>query len=172
MKRRNLIKYLTLGIGGTMVMPAWASGWQIRDVRGNPMNLSLTEEATLAEMAETIIPETDIPGAKKLEVHQFIQKIIADCSDKNTQETFQSGFGILDEAARKSYHKSFLECNSQQRTEILQIPEKDKENTLRNFYSLIKDLTIWGFMSSEYVMVNHLDYKHVPGKFSACVPVE
>ena len=56
-------------------------------------------------MVETIIPATDTPGAKALNVHQFIQKMVADCYAKTAQETLQKGLDSLDGLAQKPIRK-------------------------------------------------------------------
>jgi hypothetical protein len=36
----------------------------------------------------------------------------------------------------------------------------------------LKGLTIQGYMSTEYVMVNHLNYVMAPGFFNGCEPLK
>ena len=36
----------------------------------------------------------------------------------------------------------------------------------------LKGLTIQGYVTSEYVMVNHLNYQMAPGFWNPCVPVK
>lgn len=168
MKRRETLKYLGLSIGSVITLPAWADSWRSTDLSNHTLQLSLENENLLAEMVETIIPTTDTAGAKTLGVPQFIQKIVKDCLDKPSQEIFQQGFGMLDEQMKKVYGKSFVDCSSQQRTEALQQIDKDKTNPINKFYGLVKGLTIQGYLSSEYVMVNHYGYKMIPDKFEAC----
>lgn len=170
MKRRETLKYLGLSIGSVITLPAWANGWRSTDLTHTSQMLA-ANESLLAEMVETIIPTTDTAGAKTLGIDKFIQKMVADCFDKPTKEVFEQGFGLLDEQTKKAYSKSFVDCSSQQRKEILLQIEKDKSNTIGKFYGLVKGLTIQGYLSSEYVMVNHYDYKMIPGKFEPCVSV-
>jgi len=171
MKRRETLKYLGLSIGSVIALPAWADGWRSTDLSNNALKMSLENENILAEIVETIIPTTDTAGAKTLGVHQFIEKIVKDCLDKPSKETFQQGFGLLDKQMKKVHGKSFVECSPQQRTEALQQIDKDKSNPINKFYGLVKGLTIQGYLSSEYVMVNHYGYKMIPGKFEPCAPV-
>jgi hypothetical protein len=37
--------------------------------------------------------------------------------------------------------------------------------------STLKGLTIQGYVTTEYVMVNHLNYQMAPGFWNPCVPV-
>jgi hypothetical protein len=36
----------------------------------------------------------------------------------------------------------------------------------------LKGLTIQGYMSTEYIMVNHLNYQMAPGFFNGCAPIK
>ena len=65
-------------VGGLVTLPAWANGWSTNNL---PSITYLTDnqDALLASIVETIIPETDIPGARSLNVHTFIQKMVKDC---------------------------------------------------------------------------------------------
>ncbi len=170
MKRRETLKYLGLSLGSVIALPAWANNWRSNDL-SNVLKMSLENENILAEIVEIIIPTTDTPGAKTLGVDKFIQKIAADCLDKPSREIFQQGFGMLDAQTKKAYGKSFVEGSPQQKTEILQQIEKDKSNELNRFFGLVKGLTIQGYLTSEYVMVNHYGYKMIPGKFEPCASV-
>lgn len=171
MKRRETLKYLGLSIGSVIALPAWANSWRGNDLSNSTLNMSLENETLLAEMVETIIPTTDTAGAKTLGIDKFIQKMVADCLDKPSREVFGQGFALLDEQTKKAYNKSFVDCSPQQRMEILQQIGKDKGNAANKFYGLVKGLTIQGYLSSEYVMVNHYGYKMIPNKFEPCALV-
>lgn len=168
MKRRETLKYLGLSVGSVIALPAWANGWSSHQMTAHSLQMSLANEALLAEIVETIIPTTDTAGAKTLGIHQFIQKIVMDCLDKPSREMFQKGLSAFDEQMKKDIGKTFVECSAQQRLEFLQKLEKDKEHQLNKFYGLVKGLTIQGYLTSEYVMVNHYGYKMIPNKFEPC----
>ena len=133
--------------------------------------LSSGQADQLAELVETIIPVTDTPGAKALNVHQFVQKMVADCYDKSAQENLQKGLDSLDGLAKKSFSKPFAEGDTAQRTALLTQLAKSTDTAQKDFYSLVKNLTIRGYMSSEYVMTNLTHYQFIPGHYYGCVPV-
>lgn len=62
MKRRNLIKSLSLGLIGASHIPAWAKNWSAKDL--DFKNLEPSE--FLSKFVDITIPETDSPGAKAL----------------------------------------------------------------------------------------------------------
>lgn len=157
-------------VGGLISLPAWASGWTAETVRSTQSLLSNSQTDLLADMAETIIPATDTPGAKALQVHQFVQKMVADCYDKPAQERLRKGLDSLDGQAQKSFGKPFAQGDTAQRTTLL--TQLSQDSNQKEFYSLVKNLTIRGYMTSEYVMTNLTHYEFIPGRYHGCVPVK
>ena len=171
MKRRSALKNVTLAFGGLLTLPAWASGWT-SDSIGQVATLPISDESLLAEIVETIIPETTTPGAKSLKVHQFIMRMINDCYGEAAQETLKQGLSITDQEANKAYSKAFVSCDPQQRKALLTNMTQSSDATTKRFVEMIKNLTIRGYMNSEYVMVNILKYNMVPGFYHGCVPIQ
>lgn len=171
MERRNALKIVAGAVGGLISLPAWASGWTTETVRSARQFLSLSQADLLADMVETIIPATDTLGAKALNVHQFIQKMVADCYDKPAQETFRKGLDSLDGLAQTAFNKPFSAGDVTQRTALLTQLSQSADPAQKDFYSLVKGLTIRGYMSSEYVMTNLTKYQFIPGHYYGCVPV-
>ncbi len=164
-------------VGGLISLPAWASGWTPETVRSTRQILSSGQTEMLANMVETIIPTTDTttaagPGAKSLNVHLFVQKMVTDCYDKPAQENFRKGIDSLDGLAQTSFSKPFAEGDAAQRTALLTQLAKSEDKNQKDFYSLVKNLTIKGYMSSEYVMTNLTHYEFIPGHYYGCVPVK
>ena len=157
-------------VGGLLALPAWANSWTAAAL--HPTRQMLTREQTelLAEMVETIIPTTDTPGAKELNVHRFVEKMVADCSPTTAQNTLQQGLDSLNSRAEKSFGKPFADGSAEQRTTLLTQLAQDPDQ--KGFYSLVKGLTIRGYMSSEYVMTNLTHYQFIPGHYYGCVPVK
>lgn len=170
MQRRTALKSLSVALGGLVSMPAWASCWT-PDSIGNDKSLSASDEAILAEIVETIIPETKTPGAKSLKVHQFALRMINDCYGEAAQKNLQQGLAKTEELAKKTYNKSFVECDAQQRKDIFgQLSKADEAS--KKFAEIIKNLTIRGYTNSEYYMVNVQKYVMAPGFYHGCVPVK
>ncbi|MBB3836780.1 hypothetical protein FHS57_000762 [Runella defluvii] len=169
MQRRSALKSLTAAVGGLMSLPSWAQAWTPETVKG-PTLLTMAEEDTLAEIVETIIPETSTPGAKSLKVHQFALRMINDCYGENAQKNLKKGLADTNSAAQQAYSKSFAACDGKQRLELLK-KLADNADT-KPFVSMIKNLTIQGYQNSEYVMVNIQKYNMAPGFYHGCVPVK
>ena len=171
MKRRFVVKNIALTIGASIVLPAWANAWNQNSLRDNHLNIS-PQENLLAEIVETIIPKTNTPGAKELNVQQFIPKMVMDCYDKKAQAIYKNGFELVDKNAKNTFSKSFMECDGKQRTEILNKMSKSENEDEKSFIQLVKGLTIKGYLSSEYVMTNLRIYEYAPARYHGCVPVK
>ncbi|AFK02001.1 hypothetical protein Emtol_0850 [Emticicia oligotrophica DSM 17448] len=170
MQRRSAIKSLSMALGGLVAMPSWASSWT-PDSIGHDDSLSANDESLLAEIVETIIPETKTPGAKSLKVHQFALRMINDCYGETAQKNLRQGLVKIEEVANQNYSKSFVVCDAKQRPDVLlKMSAASQEG--KAFVDMIKSLTIRGYTNSEYYMVNVLNYNIAPGFYHGCVPVK
>lgn len=170
MKRRSALKNLSMVFGGLVTLPAWASNWT-PDTIGTTKTLSFSDESLLAEIVETIIPETKTPGAKSLKVHHFAMRMINDCYGEAAQKNLKQGLAQTEELAKKTNNKSFVECDAKQRTDIILQMSKTNEAG-KKFVDMIKSLTIRGYTNSEYYMVNIQHFTMAPGFYHGCVPVK
>lgn len=172
MQRRAALKTFALSIGSTLVLPAWANAWSNETLHTSGTTLSSAQEALLAEIVGTIIPKTDTPGAKELNVDKFVTLMVADCYDAKAQDTFTKGLLAADEIAKKDYGKSFVEADPAQRLVVLNKMDKSANDTEKGFIRLVKNLTIQGYLNSEYVMTNLRVFEFIPGRYHGCVPAK
>ena len=107
-----------MAFGGLISLPTWTSAWTPESI-GHVSTLSFSEEATLAEIVETIIPETSTPGAKSLKVHQFAMRMINDCYGEAAQKGLKEGLMTTDIASKLAHGKVFAEIAPAQRLELL-----------------------------------------------------
>jgi hypothetical protein len=170
MQRRTALKNLSTAVGGLMTMPAWASGWTPESV-GRTSLLRPNQEELLAEIVETIIPETNTPGAKSLKVHQFVVRMINDCYGEAAQKNLVQGLTLTDEVAQKAHGKVFANCDAAQRLALLKQMSESSEVASKQFVNMIKNLTVQGYTNSEYFMVSVQKYVMAPGFYHGCVPV-
>lgn len=75
--------------------------------------------ALVAEIAETILPATDTPGAKDVLVHQFMDQILLDHYRPAAQKRFKDGLKTFKEECITTFKKSFLDCSPEERKQIL-----------------------------------------------------
>src|SRR6478752_881749 len=150
MNRRIAIRDLTLALGGLVSIPAWAtSGWNAHSLPINSGLFKPTEQNILEIIVETIIPESSTKGAKSLGVPAFLQKMLQDCYEAPVSENIKNGLSATDTIAQKQFSKAFASCDTQQKQQILLGLEKSEDTKLKDFYSLVKNLTILGYTTSE-----------------------
>lgn len=170
MKRRDAVRSIALTTGGLLALPAWANCWRPGAAQPVAPFLAASQEEVLAEMVETLIPATEIPGAKTLGVQNFVQKMVTDCYEPAVQETLKTGLNTTNALAQEDFGRPFPACTTDQRLAILQKLESSPDAARKDFYSLFKSLAIQGYTTSEYVMTNFYKYKMIPGHFYGCVP--
>lgn len=170
MQRRSVLKNLAIAAGGLASLPAWASGWTPESLASMP-TLSADNEAILSDIVETFIPETTTPGARSLNVHKFVMRMVDDCYDENAQKTLQQGLVLADTTSQQTYNKPFSNGDATQRLNVLTNLSTSADPTGKDFVDLVKRLTIQGYMNSEYYLVNVAKFNMAPGFYHGCVPV-
>ncbi|MDN3548268.1 gluconate 2-dehydrogenase subunit 3 family protein [Mucilaginibacter aquaedulcis] len=135
------------------------------------------------ELAETIIPRTDTPGAKDAKVGSFITKMLVSCTDNRTQNIFLQGLNDLEEYAHDKYNHSFLECSKTERLATLEHFEQKSTyrfnvlNKIENkfiglpFILNLKRLTVQGYCTSQVGVTKGMAYELIPVHFQACIPL-
>ena len=166
LNRREAVKRITLVLGGALSaqLTAGLLGEVIN--LGDSVAVSAGQQKLLAEVADTIIPTTDTPGAKAAGVEEFIVRVMRDCYPKAEQTEFYAGLARLDAESRKAHGKGFAELDAAKRHEMLKAATmKDKD-----FFLLMKHLTVAGYFTSEIGASKALEYLPVPGRFEADIP--
>jgi hypothetical protein len=179
MTRREALNMVALLMGGTVVGgTAFLEGCKSADkkaVAGLP--LSNVQVNFLDEVAETIIPATDTPGAKAAKVGEFMQVMVTDCYEAKDQEIFVEGINKINAASEAKFKSSFDKLTPQQRTELLSGIDKEAADYSKNkkkedpnhYFSLMKQLTLLGYFTSEVGATQALRYVAVPGRYDGCI---
>jgi len=170
MERRVALKSMAVAMGAMAGLPAWASGWSKSTLEKGTL-LAADQSKILAALVETIIPKTDTPGAGELGVGAFVQKMVTDCYDSKAQASLKSGISNLDEQSIQRFGKSYADASKEQQMQMLQDIDKGSDTAEKAFLGMVKNLTIQGYMSSEYVMTNLTHYEMVPARYHGCVPI-
>jgi hypothetical protein len=169
-ERRVALKNVAAAIGAMVSLPVWASGWNDSSL-GTVAFSTAGQAETLKAAVESIIPKTDTPGAGELGVATFVQRMVTDCYDKKTQNIFSKGIDNLDVQSKSSFGKPFTAADKTQQLELLRKLEKSTNSEEAGFFGLMKNLTVQGYMSSEYVMTNLTHFEFIPARYHGCVPV-
>ncbi|MFT3703233.1 MAG: gluconate 2-dehydrogenase subunit 3 family protein [Agriterribacter sp.] len=187
MNRRDALSRVALILGGTVVGGnVFLDGCKPADKKtttdtpAETTSSAFTQDdiAYLDEIAETIIPATDTPGAKDAKVGAFMTVMVNDCYTANDQKIFKEGMKTLNEASKKKNGKSFMESDPAQRKALLTDIDKEakdyqaskKKDDPNHYFRMMKELTLLGYFTSEPGATKALRYVAVPGKYEGCIP--
>ncbi len=182
MKRKKAIGTILLAGGATVV---GFSGYEWFTLTRNPDRSYLISKKTLlADLAETIIPATDSPGARDAGAADFMLPILNECTDDKTLNRFIAGLQDLEEYTLFHYKQEFSACSPSEKEAILQWAEqkfKDSNSLLhkiknkftgRSFFDTLKTYTVYGYCISEKGASLGMRYVAVPGRYLSCTPLE
>ena len=178
MDRRELLKMIGLATGAVVIGGEFLmSGCKAEPGIGGAV-FSPADAAFLDEVAETILPTTTTPGAKAGKVGQFMTLMVNDCYEEKDQKIFHAGIGELDAACKKANGKSYMAATSAQRTALLttldgeaKAHEKAKKpEEASHYFTMMKQLSIFGFFTSKEGATKVLRYVAVPGKYDGNFP--
>jgi hypothetical protein len=174
MERRLAIKQILFMAGGMALLPSCLRDSGKSSIALDNIDVSLDQEHLLAEISETIIPETKTPGAKSLNLHLFTLKMLDDCYEKEDQKLFFEGLDEMQDRAEAQFSRSFQKLTVLEREQLLVGIEKDEQApaAIKKFYDIMKSKTIEGYMSSKYVMTNLIIWELVPGRWNPYYPVK
>ncbi|MGI9158465.1 MAG: gluconate 2-dehydrogenase subunit 3 family protein [Saprospiraceae bacterium] len=172
LSRREAIKKVALLMGGALALPDILQAWENPDIINPNFRLTPAEEDLIAEIAETILPATDTPGAKGAGVPKFITKVVADCYEPADRDAFYTALKKVDQLARDRYARVFVQCAQEERVDLLKKIEADyyADKKAGPFWGQIKDLTVTGYFTSEVGCTQALRYEPVPGRYDGEMP--
>lgn len=145
--------------------------------------------ALLDEIGDTIIPATDVPGAKAVGIGAFIAMMVRDCYGPPNQATFREGLAKIASAHATRFGGPFLTGSPANRTTLLnELDQEQKRFTTEtrrqraaitpppedeepvHYFRMMKELTILGYFSSELGCTKALRFTEVPGGFDGAAP--
>jgi hypothetical protein len=128
MHRREALQRVAVIMGGTVIgADLFLTGCKTEEKKAT-MSFSQEDIPYLDEIAETIIPTTDTPGAKAAEVGKFMTVYVTDCYDENNQKIFHEGMVKINDAADKKFSKDFIKLTAEQKHDLL--VDLDKEQRI------------------------------------------
>lgn len=181
MNRREALERVALIFGGTVIGgAAFLQGCKTSEKGAFVFSLTQEQIAFLDEVAETIIPTTNTPGAKAAKVGEFMQVMVTDCYEEKDQQVFSEGISKIDEASTNKYSKLFLELTPEDRTslfneinkELKEYNDNKKEGDPNHYFAMMKQLTLLGYFTSEIGATQALRYVAVPGRHEGCIPYQ
>lgn len=93
-------------------------------------NFSAPDIAFLDEIAETMLPETNTPGAKAARVGAFMARMVTDCYNAAEQAIFRDGLHALDAAMVNADKVSFMQATPAQRLSVLNRLDREQKRVM------------------------------------------
>ncbi|MDE3236472.1 MAG: gluconate 2-dehydrogenase subunit 3 family protein [Bacteroidota bacterium] len=194
MNRRELLRMVALATGGAVIGGEFLLSGCKNPKTGAGISFSADNIAFLDEVGETIIPTTSSPGAKAAKIGEFMKVMVTDCYTEDDQKAFMAGIDQLNEASKKANGVDFMKATPDQRKTLLtaidkeakeyqkekdakESAERQKANKERDklftwqpnhYFTMMKQLTLLGYFTSEPGATKALRYVQVPGKFEGC----
>jgi Gluconate 2-dehydrogenase subunit 3 len=178
MNRREALTAIALLMGCTVVgAEAFQAGFTAPPAPGQLF--SAADLALLDEVGETILPATpDSPGARAARIGAFMQTMVTDCYDQQSREVFMAGLGQLQQASRQAYGQAFGALAPARKQALLIKLDEEARRHQKNkapdapphYFTLLKQLTLLGYFTSEAGATQALRYLPVPGRFTGCLP--
>ncbi len=195
MERRELLKMIAAATGYAFIgSPLLLAGCASSE---NYVSQEFTEAdvALLSEIAETIIPRTDTPGAKDADVAPFMTKIVDECYSENNQMIIHEGLRTFRATCVAQYGQQFETLSSAQKAEFLnqlgqvaaahqreqaQIADQNAaplgrrvpstEDSSGHYFTMMKQLTLFAYFTSELAQTQVLRHVPIPGRYDGCYP--
>ena len=180
MDRRTAIKAVT-AVAGVIASFSLFKSWYYNRLMGEGHVVELSDFQTLiGDIAETIIPKTDSPGANDAGVANCVVKLIGDCESREAQQSFINWLKRVERDSERKYGQSFSSCNYPQRVSILiRYEHNDEQNSLfrkirlrvlgMDGMELMKKYTIISYCTSMEGATQALAYDYVPGVYQPCL---
>lgn len=177
MNRREAVQYISILLGGTLVgSDVFLSG--CKSNTGVSMSFTDADVSLLDEIADTILPATQTPGAKAAKTGQFMTVMVNDCYEQKDQKIFHEGMKKLDDLSEKEYKLPVMKINAEQRHDLLVKLDNEQKEYMKNkkeeepshYFRMMKELTLLGYFTSEIGCTQARRYVERPGKYIGDLP--
>lgn len=167
--RRSLLLGAVFLLGGAAALTRFAHRSTASTAAG-PV-LSPDQFALLEQVAETLIPASDTPGAIDAGVPAFIRQMLGDWGSAQTRAEF---LAVLDEIERQAWRRhgaAFLALPPERRLDVLRNVDAEAINRQDVGYGKFKWLVLVSYYQSEPGATQELRYELVPGAWRPCLPL-
>lgn len=177
MERREALRYMGLGFAGVTMSTVISTFWSCQGeheaaVPSDLRFLSGDQFLMVRILTDIILPATKSPGAGQAGVARFIDVMLHDCYYEQDQQEFRKGLRRVGEGS-ENFGSSFEALPREEQTELLQMEAKSgAEGVPSRFFQILKELTLFGYFTSEIGATQALRYDPVPGTYEGCIPLE
>lgn len=157
-------------VGATAILTGCAPENQIEGLNFSPEDI-----AFLDELGDTIIPETDTPGAKAAGIGQFMVMMVKDTYDADQQKIFVDGLNMIRKDFKSKKGVDYVGAPAEDRLAYLNglyEQYKTSEPKEPQVINMLRDLTVLGYFTSEIGATQALNYVEVPGRYDGCIDLK
>jgi len=184
MRRRSLMVAAAGAVAALPLLPPDLQAFTraVRARMGSGLQtLDPHQNATVAAIADLIIPATDTPPASAGHVNEFVDVVLTGWYADQDRAAFLSGLADVDARAHAAFGKDFVDGTPADQTALLR--ELDDETARWNasprktrgpepFFHRMKWLTVYGYYSSEAGLVKDQRFVIIPGRYVPCAPAD
>ncbi|WP_373068147.1 gluconate 2-dehydrogenase subunit 3 family protein [Gemmatimonas sp.] len=173
MQRRELLKIAAAAAALTLLPGEARAAWskaamsaRAPDAR-QPATLTAIQRATLAALADAIIPRTDTPSAIDVGVLAWIDVIVADYYTDADRRALSTGLDAIEAQAQAISGQSLSVLTGDTFTLVMNALDTpyDRNAPAARGYSRVKGLVVHGYFTSERVQRDVLKTDIMPGRF-------
>ncbi len=170
MNRREAVKTTAVLLGGVLVTSAALTACKGDTRKIGTGVLSAEDQALVEEIADTLLPTTaSSPGAKAAGVGPVINLLLTDCYDADDQRRVVNGLKEF----RNTVGDHFASMSQTDRENWLRrIDAQTKIAADKHYFSVIRELALQAYFSSQPGATKALRYVMTPGKWVGCVPLQ
>lgn len=134
--------------------------------------LTPAQDAAVTAVAEAIIPRTDTPGATDAKVNEFIDLLLADWYNEEERTRLLRGIDAIDAEARAEGGAPFASSRPVVQQKLLERWDgaESGPETATAAFKRLKNLTIYGFFTSEIAVKEVTKPVIFHPAFEGCVP--
>lgn len=126
--RREALRRTGFLLGGVLSAPIISGvlgGCQASTAeQWSPAALSADQNEMVIAISEHIIPETDTPGAKAVNVNRFIDKLLAEWYPEEARQYFLDGLEEVNAQSQSDFGQPFLELSSDDQVSVLTVMDE------------------------------------------------
>ena len=170
MQRREVLRLLAGSAAAVALAPLSPSerlqlGTALHAHTGAGNALDQVQRALVSELAETILPRTDTPGALDAGVPEFIDRMLAWWFTGEERDQFLRGLSDIQARLSGTLPKAEV-------LDALDAATARAPGSGEDAWARLKSMTVYGYFTSRLVQEEVLGTVIMPGRYAGCVPVE
>jgi len=170
MNRREAVKTTAVLLSGVLITSAGLTACKgdARNIGAGVLNAE--DQALVEEIADTLLPTTpNSPGGKAAHVGSVINLLLTDCREPAEQKRVVDGLKKF----RSTVGDHFASMSQTDRENWLRRIDADaKAANGDHYFTLLRELSLQAYFSSEIGATKALRYIMTPGKWVGCVPLQ